>query len=241
VFSSQIGLLSHWNPYAVLSLEAFACCLYCNTWSGHSGIEAYLSGRLASFSVLTLLVGLSCLCSLVKLCCSVIQVATIWADINFIWCIFHALFCLFCVDRCRLVQAVRPAARLMISRPNCHCSIDTGDWLRCITLWAIHRSAHKKRGTLHLTISLASLNWFLGGIECMKCWLLLPMFVLTVTWLKSAEARAVYAMCHVRGVIRCSLCQIPLASCCKFSPEEMVHVTDVKLTTSRQQCMHLTS
>jgi len=35
---------------------------------------------------------------------------------------------------------------------------------------------------------------------------------LSVTRLKSAEARAVYAACRVRGVIRCSLCQITLVS-----------------------------
>jgi len=36
---------------------------------------------------------------------------------------------------------------------------------------------------------------------------------LSVTWLKSAAARAVYATYRVRGFIRCSLRQIPLASC----------------------------
>jgi len=36
---------------------------------------------------------------------------------------------------------------------------------------------------------------------------------LSVTRLKSAAARAVYAVCRVCGVIRYSLCQMPLASC----------------------------
>jgi len=36
---------------------------------------------------------------------------------------------------------------------------------------------------------------------------------LSVTRLKSAAARAVYAACRVRGVIRCSLRQMPLAFC----------------------------
>jgi len=27
----QIGFLSHWDPYAVISLEAVAYCSYCNT------------------------------------------------------------------------------------------------------------------------------------------------------------------------------------------------------------------
>jgi len=40
---------------------------------------------------------------------------------------------------------------------------------------------------------------------------------LSVTRLKSAAARAVYAPCRVRGVIRCSLCQITLTSCCIVS------------------------
>jgi len=43
----------------VLSLEAVAYSSHCNTveWSG--GIEAYISGQLASFSALALLVGSS--------------------------------------------------------------------------------------------------------------------------------------------------------------------------------------
>jgi len=36
---------------------------------------------------------------------------------------------------------------------------------------------------------------------------------LSVTWLKSAAARAMYAACCVRGAIRYSLHQMPLASC----------------------------
>jgi len=55
----QIGFLSHWDPCAVISLEVVAYSLYCNQWSGSSGIEAYLSGQLASFSAVTLLVGSS--------------------------------------------------------------------------------------------------------------------------------------------------------------------------------------
>jgi len=47
----QIGFLSHWDPYTVLSLEVVAY--------SSGGIEAYLSDQLASFSALTLLVGSS--------------------------------------------------------------------------------------------------------------------------------------------------------------------------------------
>jgi len=36
---------------------------------------------------------------------------------------------------------------------------------------------------------------------------------LSVTWLKSAAARAVYAACRVHEVIQCSLRQMPLDSC----------------------------
>jgi len=36
---------------------------------------------------------------------------------------------------------------------------------------------------------------------------------LSVTRFESAAARAVYASCRVLGVIRCSLRQMPLASC----------------------------
>jgi len=36
---------------------------------------------------------------------------------------------------------------------------------------------------------------------------------LSVTRLKSAAVRAVYAACRVRGVIWCSLCQITLTTC----------------------------
>jgi len=58
---------------------------------------------------------------------------------------------------------------------------------------------------------------FLGCIECMRCWLLLPMFTvfvgLSVTRIKSAAAH---------WVIQCSLWQITLASCyncdCEFKP-----------------------
>jgi len=46
----------------VLSLEAVACSSYCNTVSGSGGIEAYISGQLASFSVLSLLVRLTLTC-----------------------------------------------------------------------------------------------------------------------------------------------------------------------------------
>jgi len=50
-------VLSHWDAYAVISLEAVAYSSYCNTVEFQGGIEAYLSGQLASFSALTLLVG----------------------------------------------------------------------------------------------------------------------------------------------------------------------------------------
>jgi len=36
---------------------------------------------------------------------------------------------------------------------------------------------------------------------------------LSVTWLKSGVAHAVYTACRVHGVIRCSLCQITLTTC----------------------------
>jgi len=43
----------------VISLEAVTYSSYCTQWSGSGGIEAYLSGQLASFSALTLLAGSS--------------------------------------------------------------------------------------------------------------------------------------------------------------------------------------
>jgi len=52
-----IGILSHWDPYAVLSLETVAYIV--TRWGSSGGIEAYLSGQLASFTSLTLLVGSS--------------------------------------------------------------------------------------------------------------------------------------------------------------------------------------
>jgi len=62
----QIGFLSHWDHYAVISLEAVAYSYYSvslvhivTQWSGSGETEAYLSGQLASFSALTLLVGSS--------------------------------------------------------------------------------------------------------------------------------------------------------------------------------------
>jgi len=54
----QIGFLSHWDPYAVISLEAVVLCIV-TQWSGSGGTEANLSGRLASISAMTLLVGSS--------------------------------------------------------------------------------------------------------------------------------------------------------------------------------------
>jgi len=55
----KIGFLSHWDPYAVISLEAVAYSSYLTQWSGSGGTEAYLSGQLASFGAFTLLVGSS--------------------------------------------------------------------------------------------------------------------------------------------------------------------------------------
>jgi len=54
-------VLSHLNPYAVISLEAVAYSSYCvvTRWSGSGVIEAYLSGQLAFFGALTLLIELS--------------------------------------------------------------------------------------------------------------------------------------------------------------------------------------
>jgi len=62
---------------------------------------------------------------------------------------------------------------------------------------------------------------FIGCIKCMRCRLLLLMFAvsvslsghLSVMQFKSAAACAVYAACCVHGVIRCSLRQMPSASC----------------------------
>jgi len=56
-----IGFLSHWDPYAVINLEAVAYTVslvhIVTQWSGSGGTEAYLSGQLASFGALALLVG----------------------------------------------------------------------------------------------------------------------------------------------------------------------------------------
>jgi len=52
----QIGFLSQWNPYAVISLEAVAFVHVVTRWNGSGGIEAYLSDQLASFSAMTPLV-----------------------------------------------------------------------------------------------------------------------------------------------------------------------------------------
>jgi len=49
----QVGFLSNWDPYAVISLEAVHIV---TQWSGTGGIEAYPSGQMASFSALMLLV-----------------------------------------------------------------------------------------------------------------------------------------------------------------------------------------
>jgi len=43
----------------VISLEALPTVRIVTEWSGSGGTEAYLSGQLASFSALTLLVGSS--------------------------------------------------------------------------------------------------------------------------------------------------------------------------------------
>jgi len=44
----------HWDPYTAISLEAKVHIV--TRWSGSGGTEADLSGQLASFSALTLLV-----------------------------------------------------------------------------------------------------------------------------------------------------------------------------------------
>jgi len=60
---------------------------------------------------------------------------------------------------------------------------------------------------------------FLGCIECMRSWLLLPMFAVSVslyvTRRKSAAARAVYAVCCVHGSFGAAFtkCLWPLVSC----------------------------
>jgi len=55
--SSRLDFLSHWDPYAVLSLEAVAYSSYCNTVEWFWWDWSLSSGQLASFSALTLLVG----------------------------------------------------------------------------------------------------------------------------------------------------------------------------------------
>jgi len=57
--SKQIGFLSHWDPDAVISLWRLPTVHIVTRWSGSGGIVAYLSGQLASFGALTLLVGSS--------------------------------------------------------------------------------------------------------------------------------------------------------------------------------------
>jgi len=51
---------------------------------------------------------------------------------------------------------------------------------------------------------------------------------LSVTWLKLAVVRAVYAMCHVYGVNWCSLCQITLTTCYQLSQTELMVSQEVK-------------
>jgi len=46
----HIGFLLHWDPSAVISLEAVALLHIVTRWSGSGGIEAYLCGQLASYS-----------------------------------------------------------------------------------------------------------------------------------------------------------------------------------------------
>jgi len=44
--NQQIGFLSHWDPYAVISLEAAAYTVHIVTqWGGSGWTEAYLSGK----------------------------------------------------------------------------------------------------------------------------------------------------------------------------------------------------
>jgi len=57
----QTGFMSHWDPYAVLNLETVASVHIVTRRTGSGGTEAYLSGQLATFSALTLLVGSSVL------------------------------------------------------------------------------------------------------------------------------------------------------------------------------------
>jgi len=57
----QIGFLSHWDPYAVISLEAVAYSWHSSyrnavEWFWWDWTEAYLSGQLATSSALTLLI-----------------------------------------------------------------------------------------------------------------------------------------------------------------------------------------
>jgi len=45
--------LGRWDPYAVISLVVVPTVHIVTQWSGSVGIEAYLSGQLASFRALT--------------------------------------------------------------------------------------------------------------------------------------------------------------------------------------------
>jgi len=89
-----------------------------------------------------------------------------------------------------------------------------------------HSSAQRNEGLSVFVIALSlratalpislQFSLLLGCIERVRCWLLLPMFVvsvcLSVTRLKSAAVCAVYAACRMSGVIWCSFRQMPLAS-----------------------------
>jgi len=78
---------------------------------------------------------------------------------------------------------------------------------------------------LQFTTNLLSFNiqiW-LSLLGCIECWQFLPMFAMSVCLSVSLSGTqlkltyAVYAVCRVHGVIRCSLRQMPLASCHSYS------------------------
>jgi len=62
--------------------------------------------------------------------------------------------------------------------------------------------------------AFAKLLWSLVIFRLHWCWLFLSMFAVSVC---HAAVRVVYAACHVRGVIRCSLRQMLLVSRLMFS------------------------
>jgi len=90
-----------------------------------------------------------------------------------------------CLSLCLSVQNLRPE--------------------RCSLTWICHMPSVRSWQTLE-TFDLDIWPWELLSDSNSE----LPLFVML---LKLAAAHAVYAACRVCGVILCSLCQMPLASC----------------------------